>query len=104
MMFIPPRPYLPFTTLRAAITYPEQPESFSDAAVHAALERVGLERLIAKLGDKERWDKSLTADEQQRLTLARLMLHTPTWVFFEDTTPYMTPDHCRLARSIFAKE
>jgi len=25
-------------------------------------------------------------------------------VFFEDTTPYMTAEHCRLTRSIFAKE
>jgi len=104
VMFMPPRPYLPFTTLRAAVTYPDQPEGFSDEAVHGALERVGLERLIARLAEKERWDKSLTADEQQRLALARLMLHRPAWVFFEDTTPYMTPDHCRLARSIFAKE
>ena len=104
VMFMPPRPYLPFTTLRAAITYPDQPEGFSDTVVHAALHRVGLERLIPKLADKERWDKSLTADEQQRLALARLVLHAPAWVFFEDTTPYMTADHCRLARSIFGKE
>ncbi len=104
VMFMPPRPYLPFTTLRAAITYPDQPEGIDDAAVHGALERVGLGRLIARLAEKERWDKSLSADEQQRLALARLVLHAPTWVFFEDTTPYMTPEHCRLARSIFAKE
>jgi putative ATP-binding cassette transporter len=104
VMFMPPRPYLPFTTLRAAITYPDQPEGFSDGTVHAALERVGLDRLTARLAEKERWDKSLTADEQQRLALARLLLHAPTWVFFEDTTPYMTAEHCRLARSIFAKE
>jgi vitamin B12/bleomycin/antimicrobial peptide transport system ATP-binding/permease protein len=104
VMFMPPRPYLPFTTLRAAVTYPDQPEGFGDAAVHGALERVGLGRLIARLAEKERWDKSLSADEQQRLALARLVLHAPAWVFFEDTTPYMTAEHCRLARSIFAKE
>jgi putative ATP-binding cassette transporter len=104
VMFMPPRPYLPFTTLRAAITYPDQPDGFGDDAVHAALERVGLTRLAGKLAEKERWDKSLSADEQQRLALARLVLHRPTWVFFEDTTPYMTAEHCRIARSIFAHE
>jgi putative ATP-binding cassette transporter len=104
VMFMPPRPYLPFTTLRAAITYPDQAEGVDDAGVHAALERVGLDHLIARLGDKQRWDKSLTADEQQRLALARLLLRAPPWVFFEDTTPYMTADHCCLACSIFAKE
>ena len=104
VMFMPPRPYLPFTTLRAAITYPDQPEGFDDAAVHAALDRVGLGRLTARLAEKERWDKTLSADEQQRLALARLVLHAPSWVFFEDTTPYMNEEHCRLARSIFARE
>ena len=104
VMFMPPRPYLPFTTLRAAITYPDQPDGFEDAAVHAALERVGLDRLIVRLAEKGRWDKSLTADEQQRLALARLVLHAPTWVFFEDTTPSLNEEHCRLVRSIFAKE
>jgi putative ATP-binding cassette transporter len=95
---------LPFASLRAAISYPEQPDSFDDAAVHGALERVGLDRLTARLAEKERWDKSLSADEQQRLALARLLLHAPSWVFFEDTTSAMTEDHCRLVRSLFAKE
>jgi len=104
VMFMPPRPYLPFTTLCAAVTYPDHPEGFGDAAIHAALERVILGRLIPRLAEKERWDKSLSADEQQRLALARLVLHAPTWVFFEDTTPYMTAEHCALVRSIFAKE
>src|SRR5262245_15366977 len=78
VMFMPPRPYLPFTTLRAAITYPDQPDGFADAAIHAALERVGLGRLIVRLAEKERWDRSLSADEQQRLALARLILHAPS--------------------------
>src|SRR5262249_27548567 len=88
----------------AAITYPDQPDGFADAAIHAALERVGLGRLIVRLAEKERWDRSLSADEQQRLALARLILHAPSWVFFEDMTPSMNEEHCRLVRSIFAKE
>jgi putative ATP-binding cassette transporter len=46
----------------------------------------------------------LTADEEQRLALARLLLHAPTWVFFEDTTSCMNEEHCRLIRSIFGSE
>src|SRR5262249_3987693 len=104
VMFMPPRPYLPFTTLRAAVTYPEQADGFEEDAVCAALKRVGLERLIAKLDEKERWDKLLPADEQQRLALARLLVHAPLWVFFEDTALGMNEDHCRLMRSIVATE
>jgi len=104
VMFMPPRPYLPFTTLRAVVTYPEQADGFEEDAVCAALKRVGLERLIAKLDEKERWDKLLLADEQQRLALARLLVHAPLWVFFEDTALGMNEDHCRLMRSIVATE
>lgn len=104
VMYMPPRPYLPASTLRAAVTYPADPGRFDEAAVCAALRRVGLDRLIARLGAKERWDKVLSTDEQQRLALARLLLHAPTWVFFEDTASCMNEEHCRLIRSIFGSE
>jgi putative ATP-binding cassette transporter len=104
VMYMPPRPYLPTSTLRAAVTYPADAGRFDDAAVCAALRRVGLHRLVGRLGDKERWDKVLSTDEQQRLALARLLLHAPTWVFFEDTASCMNDEHCRLIRSIFGSE
>jgi putative ATP-binding cassette transporter len=104
VMYMPPRPYLPAATLRAAITYPAEAGRFDEAAVCGALKRVGLDRLIARLGAKERWDKVLSTDEQHRLALARLLLHAPTWVFFEDTASCMNEEHCRLIRSIFGSE
>jgi putative ATP-binding cassette transporter len=104
VMFMPARPYVPLTTLRAAITYPDDAANFADGAVHAALERVGLEHLIARLAERERWDKILPADEQQSLALARLILHAPRWVFVEDTTAAMNEEHYFLLRSIFGRE
>jgi putative ATP-binding cassette transporter len=104
VMYMPPRPYLPNSTLRDAVTYPADPSRFDDAAVCAALRRVGLDRLIARLGAKGRWDKVLSTDEQHRLALARLLLHAPMWVFFEDTASCMNEEHCRLIRSIFGSE
>lgn len=104
VMFVPPRPYLPLTTLRGTITYPQPATSFDDAAVIAALQRVGLERFVDQLGERERWDKILSADEQQSLALARLLLHAPQWVFFEDTGAGMNEEHCHLVRAIFAEE
>lgn len=38
--FLPPRPYLPTGTLRAAIAYPNAPDRFEPAAVVAALSSV----------------------------------------------------------------
>ncbi len=104
VMFMPPRPYLPPTTLRAALTYPADPEAFDYVAICAALERVGAERLIAKLDEKERWDKILAIEEQQSLAFARMLLHAPRWVFFEDTTACMNEDLYRLMQSMFADE
>ena len=49
VMFVPARPYLPLTTLRAAITYPDDATYFDDSAVHTALNRVGLEHLAPRL-------------------------------------------------------
>jgi len=42
--------------------------------------------------------------EQQRLALARLLLHAPRWVFFEDIMSSMSEDDCQLMKSIFARE
>jgi putative ATP-binding cassette transporter len=103
-MFIPSRPYLPLGRLRGAVTYPDDGDRFADTTVHRALERVGLGRLISRLDDKERWDRTLSTGEQQRLALARLLLHAPSWVFFEDTLSAMDEDDCQLMRSIFGRE
>ncbi len=103
VMFVPARPYLPLTSLRAALTYPDDATVFDDSAVHTALRRVGLEHLIPRLAEQERWDKILPQDEQQGLALARLLLHAPQWVFFEDTSA-IGKQHERLIRSIFDEE
>ncbi len=103
VMFVPARPYLPLTTLRAAVAYPDDAAVFDDGAICAALERVHLGHLIPRLGERERWDKLLSQDEQQSLALARLLLHAPNWVFFEDTTA-MSREHEALLRSLFGRE
>ena len=104
IMFVPPRPYLPTGTLRLAITYPLSCEERDEPAIRTALQRVDLARLTVRLDERERWDKVLSAGEQQRLTLARLLVHRPRWVFMEDCTATMNEADCRLLRSIFSRE
>ena len=86
MMFMPQRPYLPLGTLHAAIAYPAPTRRFSQAAVEAALTRCGLDHLIPRLEEEERWDRILSLGEQQRLAFARLLLHRPRWVFMDEAT------------------
>ncbi|MFO0986131.1 MAG: ABC transporter ATP-binding protein/permease [Alphaproteobacteria bacterium] len=103
VMFVPARPYLPLATLRAAVTYPDDAADFDDSAVHAALARVGLGHLAPRLGEEERWDKTLTPEEQHGIAFARLLLHAPRWVFLEDTSS-LSREHQLLVRRIFADE
>ncbi|MBY0336102.1 MAG: ABC transporter ATP-binding protein/permease [Acetobacteraceae bacterium] len=86
MMFMPQRPYLPLGSLRVALAYPAGPEAYDDAAMSAALDRVGLGRLSERLDEVERWDRVLSLGEQQRLAFARLLLHRPKWVFMDEAT------------------
>jgi putative ATP-binding cassette transporter len=104
MMFMPHRPYLPLGSLHAAVSYPGEPERFSSAATSAALERVGLGHLVPSLDRKDRWDKNLSLDEQQRLAFARLLLHQPRWVLLDDAMGALEDEHRRQMLSIFEHE
>ncbi len=104
VMFMPERPYLPLGTLRAAVSYPAPPRGFEDAAVAAALERVGLARLVSSLDRENRWDKDLAQDEQQRLAFARLLLHKPRWVLLDDAMGALDEEDRRLVLSVFEHE
>jgi putative ATP-binding cassette transporter len=104
VLFMPAQSYLPPGTLRCAITYPLSCESHDDAALRIALKRVDLFGLATRLEDRERWDKVLTAGEQQRLILARLMIRRPQWIFMEDAAAYLNEVDCLLLRSIFTRE
>ncbi|MGE3831313.1 MAG: ABC transporter ATP-binding protein/permease, partial [Parvibaculaceae bacterium] len=104
MMFVPPRPYLAVGLLRDAIVYPSDASRFDDMVIRTALIRAGLGNLIDRLGEKERWDKTLSAGEQQRLMLVRLLIHRPRWIFLEDAMASMDAEDCRLMLSIFEGE
>jgi len=86
------------------MTYPADQGGFDDAMISAALVRVGLMHLIERLDDKGRWDRALPAHEQQRLVFARLVLHRPDWVLFEDITTTANERDLGLLRSIFTRE
>jgi putative ATP-binding cassette transporter len=85
-MYVPRgTPYLPRGTLREALAYPVLTDRFADLAYAHALERTGLERCVPSLDANRRWDRELSEDEQMALALARVVLHAPRWVVFDDT-------------------
>ncbi len=84
--FLPQRPYLPIGTLRDIVSYPFPAETFPDDRICEVLRLLELDRLETHLDDAARWDQQLTVDEQQRLTIARVLLHEPDWIFLDDAT------------------
>lgn len=104
MMFMPQRPYLPLGTLRAAVTYPAAPDAFSGEAIVAALERVGLAEFVPVLDHEERWDRSMSIGQQQRLAFARLFLHAPRWVFLDEATAALDEESQSRVMSLFDRE
>lgn len=86
IMVMPQRPYMPLGTLRAALTYPHPETTFSDGQIRAALERIGLPKLIVRLDEEDYWADVLSGGEKQRVAMVRALLQKPDWLFLDEAT------------------
>lgn len=86
LMMLPQRPYFPIGSLHAAIVYPGEPQDFSPEQVKQALVQVGLPQLATRLDEEAHWNRMLSLGEQQRLGVARALLHQPQYLFLDEAT------------------
>ena len=101
LMMLPQRPYFPVGSLRAAIVYPAEASAFSASQVGDALVAVGLPQLAPRLEEEAHWNRMLSLGEQQRLGLARALLHAPDFLFLDEATASLDePSEARLYRLI----
>ncbi len=86
MMTLPQRPYFPVGTLQGAIAYPSEERAFDSEAIREVLASVGLPNLASRLGEEAHWNRMLSLGEQQRLGVARALLHAPQYLFLDEAT------------------
>lgn len=85
-MLVPQRPYFPVAPLAAAVAFPAKAGAFDNARIAEALAAVGLPQLVGRLGEEAHWNRMLSLGEQQRLAIARVLLHAPDYLFLDEAT------------------
>jgi putative ATP-binding cassette transporter len=86
VMILPQRPYFPIAPLAAAVAYPAESGRFDAGRVAELVATVGLPELARRVEDEAHWNRMLSLGEQQRLGIARALLHAPDYLFLDEAT------------------
>jgi vitamin B12/bleomycin/antimicrobial peptide transport system ATP-binding/permease protein len=104
LMMLPQRPYFPVGSLHAAVAYPAPATAFSPERLAEVVTAVGLPALAPRLNEEAHWNRMLSLGEQQRLGLARALLHAPQYLFLDEATASLDePSEAALYRLIEEK-
>ena len=72
-----PHPFIPDGLLEAAVLFPQPADTRSAGEIARALSAAGLDTLVGRLGQTGRWEALLSTGDQQRLSVARMLLMRP---------------------------
>ena len=86
ILFLPERPYLPPGTLREVLLRTGAESVMPEAVIHGVLAKLGLEEVMTRahgLDTDQDWDDLLSIGEQHLLSVARILLAKPAFVFLD---------------------
>jgi putative ATP-binding cassette transporter len=86
LMMLPQRPYFPVGSLQGAVEYPAKEGTFTAKQIADTLQAVGLPKLASRPDEHGHWNRTLSLGEQQRLGIARALLHAPQYLFLDEAT------------------
>lgn len=100
IMFLPQRPYLSVGTLRDQVIYPHSEMDMRDSGrTDAELLKILQEVHLGYLPDREggwdcrkEWKDVLSGGEKQRMAMARLLYHEPSYAFIDEGTSAVSSD------------
>lgn len=100
IMFLPQRPYLAQGTLRDQVIYPHtdadmREHGVTDTGLLRILEEVRLAYLPAREGGwdtRKEWKDVLSGGEKQRISLARVLYHNPSFAVLDEPTSAVSSD------------
>lgn len=102
-MFVAQKSYLPLGTLREILLYPGD-VSHSDEKLRECLELCGIGHFDKYLNLEADWYQMFSPGEQQRLAIARALIHAPSWLFLDESTSAMDEESERALYSLFSEK
>jgi putative ATP-binding cassette transporter len=84
--FLGERTYLPHGRLAEALSDPSPQSAIGEGAMAAALRAAGAGHFVPLLGQEADWEAEISLADQQRLGIARALLHAPRWILMHEAT------------------